>query len=84
VLWHSRRIDAARVLVLGVVDEYRGRGLDAVLYADLYDHGASIGLRGAELSWVLEDNHAIRKPIEGAMGARPYKTYRIYEMSIGG
>ena len=83
ILWHARHIDSARVMVLGVVEEYRGRGLDAVLYEELYEHGIRTGLRGAELSWVLEDNRGIRKPIEEAMGARPYKTYRIYEMPVG-
>ncbi len=35
----------------------------------------------AELSWILEDNVPMRRMIE-ALGARPYKTYRIYEKAI--
>ena len=39
------------------------------------------GLKKAELSWVLEDNTAMRCVIE-AFGARAYKTYRIYERAL--
>ena len=35
----------------------------------------------AELSWVLEDNMPMRRMIE-ALGAVPYKTYRIYEKAL--
>jgi hypothetical protein len=80
ILWHSRRIDTARVLVLGVVQPYRKRGIDVVMYRDLFVYGLSKGYRGAELSWILDDNLAIRRPIE-LMGGRVYKTYRIYEGS---
>ena len=41
-----------------------------------YHHGR--GTRKCEMSWVLEDNTSMRHMLE-AMGAKPYKTYRIYE-----
>jgi hypothetical protein len=80
ILWHARRIDVIRVLVLGVVEGYRKRGIDVVMYRDLFAYGLSKGYRGGEFSWILEDNAAIRRPLE-VMGARVYKTYRIYEGS---
>jgi hypothetical protein len=39
------------------------------------------GVTRAELSWILEDNLAMRRMIE-TMGAVPYKTYRVYERSL--
>ena len=39
------------------------------------------GFDYAELSWVLENNHAMRKIID-ACGARHYKTYRVYEKAL--
>jgi hypothetical protein len=39
------------------------------------------GYTGGELSWILEDNLAIRRIIE-ASGAVPYKTYRVYEKAL--
>jgi len=34
-----------------------------------------------ELSWILEDNMPMRRVLEG-IGAKPYKTYRIYEKAL--
>jgi hypothetical protein len=39
------------------------------------------GTCSGELSWVLEDNLPMRHIIE-ALGAVPYKTYRIYEKAL--
>ncbi len=41
----------------------------------------SQGTTHAELSWILEDNTAMRKMIE-TIGAVGYKTYRIYEKEL--
>jgi hypothetical protein len=41
----------------------------------------SRGTFQCELSWVLEDNLPMRRFIE-AVGAAPYKTYRIYEKQL--
>ncbi len=42
---------------------------------------AGRGVIEGELSWVLEDNVAIQRLIE-AVGAVPYKTYRVYEKAL--
>jgi len=39
------------------------------------------GVRAVELSWVLEDNHAIQGII-GTFAAEPYKRYRIYAKEL--
>lgn len=52
----------------------------AVMYGVLEHlrHGMwNAGLRRVELSWILEDNLAMRRVLED-IGARVYKTYRIY------
>jgi len=41
----------------------------------------SRGTKSGELSWILEDNLPMRHMLE-ALGAIPYKTYRIYEKAI--
>ncbi len=81
ILWHLRRIDRIRVMVLGVIEGYRGRGIDTVLYRDFFAYGMKKGYSGTEMSWVLEDNRAMLRPLEN-MGGRLYKTYRIYEMPV--
>ncbi|MEN3027376.1 MAG: N-acetyltransferase [Chlorobiota bacterium] len=85
-LWHlatkRKRIDAMRIMVLGILPEYQNLGADAVLYYELGMRGLRKGIRFAEASWVLEDNWAMRNPLEKTLGAQLYKRYRIYEMPI--
>jgi len=40
------------------------------------------GFREVEYSWVLEDNLLANQTLEKA-GARIYKTYRLYEKTLG-
>ena len=76
------RIRTARLPLMGVRRKYHGGPLGAVLaYAvidRLHRNHVKLGFEHAELSWILEDNVAMRKIIE-ASGATPYKTYRVYQ-----
>ena len=40
-----------------------------------------MGIRHVELSWILEDNLAMRHMLE-RLGAPAYKTYRVYGKAI--
>ena len=81
VLLASRGIDRLRVLLAGTVPEWRGKGVDALLYKTIWEEGRKKGYRGAEAGWILEDNHAMRNGLVN-MGFEVYKTYRIYERTI--
>jgi GNAT superfamily N-acetyltransferase len=81
LLWHLRRIDEARVLIMGVVPGYRRQAVDAAMYGRTMAAARRRGIRWAELSWILEDNIAMIRALE-RIGAVPYKTYRIYEMPL--
>jgi GNAT superfamily N-acetyltransferase len=72
-----RRVSCIRVILLGVVAEYRRRGLEAVLIREIHRRAARDGIPRAELSWVLEDNVLMNRTIRKA-GGRHYKTYRIF------
>ncbi len=78
LLWYQRKIQYLRVIVLGVRHEYRSTPAAAALYAALIRECARLKFRGAECSWILEDNVLMRRSLE-ALGATVYKTYRIYE-----
>ncbi len=84
LLWHTRpgKIHRIRVITFGILKEYRNLGLDVALNYHNFVDGMKKGYNWAEMSWVLEDNIAIVRPIE-RLGGRVYKTYRIYEKSIG-
>jgi hypothetical protein len=73
-------VDQIRLLLLGVLPEYRQYALYPLLIADLHRR-VFPAYRRVEFSWVLEDNRDINGPLELA-GARRYKTYRIYEKKL--
>jgi GNAT superfamily N-acetyltransferase len=82
--WHLyrglRRVDQIRVMALGILPEFRHRGIDAVIYLELLSHGQRLGYRRAEIGWTLEDNRAMNRAI--LMGGRHHKTYRLYEAPL--
>lgn len=81
LLLGKKQIHRARVLALGVAPEYRGRGLDAVLYYNTYKSGTGAGYNWGEFSWILEDNRLMNEAAI-AMGSRAYKRWRIYEKEL--
>jgi GNAT superfamily N-acetyltransferase len=83
LLWAVRRrkLRRMRVLLLGILPEYRGRGVDAMLWHWLWSRGLQHGFRWGEASWILEDNTPMRNAAE-RMGFEHYKTYRLYERPI--
>ena len=82
--WHLyrglRRVDQIRVMALGILPEFRHRGIDAVIYLELLSHGQRLGYRRAEIGWTLEDNRTMNRAI--LMGGRHHKTYRLYEAPL--
>jgi GNAT superfamily N-acetyltransferase len=81
VLWASRRIDRVRVLLLGTVPEWRGKGVDALLDGKVWAEAHRLGYRWAEAGWILEDNHPMRNALVN-LGFEVYKTYRLYDRPI--
>ncbi len=81
VLYRFKKIDNYRLITLGVLPECRKMGVDLLLYIKSFEVVERRKGKGGELSWTLEDNDAINKPIL-KMGAEHYKTYRIYQKEI--
>ncbi|TCJ20458.1 hypothetical protein E0L93_01130 [Rubrobacter taiwanensis] len=80
-LRRRRIMDRLRLAILGLLPEYRNRGLEALIVHELYGRAIAKGYRQCECSWVLEDNRAMNRGLKAA-GARLYKTYRIYEKEL--
>ena len=76
-----RRIKRVRVIIMGVVKEYRKRGIDAVFYVDTFNKGKKLGFTEGEMGWILEDNDIMNRSIE-MFGGRLYRRYRLYEKPI--
>jgi GNAT superfamily N-acetyltransferase len=81
ILWYSRKIDRARIPLLGTVREYRGKGIDAMLYHWIWTKSVARGMAQGEAGWILEDNAPM---INGLirLGFHPYKTYRVYDKAL--
>jgi GNAT superfamily N-acetyltransferase len=83
LLWalKRRKIRRARILLLGVVPEYRGKAVDAMLYHWIWTRSGKLGITWGEAGWILEDNVAMNAGLE-KMTFRVYKTYRLYDRRI--
>ncbi|MBN1876137.1 MAG: N-acetyltransferase [Anaerolineae bacterium] len=80
--WKVRRqVDTIRAFAGGVIEEYRGVGVDAVLFLETLLSALRQGYTKAEISWVLESNIPMRQTAENFDG-EIYRTYRIYEKKL--
>ncbi len=81
LLYHKRRIRTARLIALGVKPKYRRGGIAEMLVLRIIEDAMiKRGFTG-ELSMTLENNHLINRFL-AAIGARRYKTYRIYRQPL--
>ncbi|HEX37918.1 MAG TPA: N-acetyltransferase [Candidatus Cloacimonetes bacterium] len=74
-------INQVRVVTLGIVKNYKNSGIDTLLYYETIKNCWKKGIHDAEMSWILEDNLRMTRPIE-RMGGKIYKTYRVYDKAI--
>ena len=78
LLFGMKRIQTVRVITLGIIKEYQFAGFSSIMILKTIKTALEKGLKGGEMSWILEDNHAMNSPIE-SLGAKKHKTYRIYQ-----
>lgn len=75
-----------RVALLGIKQKYQnqliGSALAFMLIGKIKEIALKTGVTSHEMSWVLEDNHRLNKILE-SLGSSRYKTYRIFEKSLG-
>jgi GNAT superfamily N-acetyltransferase len=76
-LYYKGRINNLRLIIMGVIKEYRNKGIEAVMYYKGLIYAASKGYKRCELSWILDDNIATQRTAE-MMNGRIYKRYAIY------
>jgi GNAT superfamily N-acetyltransferase len=81
LLRRKKIINRARLVMLGVVPEYRNKGFDLLLIHEIVARAKVNGIVEGECGWTLEDNDSINHGIEAAGGVRN-KTYRIYQKQL--
>lgn len=75
---HIRRL---RAMFMGVRPGFREKGVDAVLFYELYKALLPRDFNFVEASMMLENNTGITR-LSSAMGLRHYKTWRIYDLEL--
>lgn len=83
MLWKLRRkkITRARILLLGILPEWRGKGVDAALYHWIWTRAGERHIGWGEAGWLLEENLGIIQGLAKA-GFTPYKTYRVLDRPL--
>jgi GNAT superfamily N-acetyltransferase len=80
-LLKTHRLRRCRIILLGILPEWRGRGVDAMLYHWIWTKAGEQKIYWGEAGWILEDNPAMNAGLE-KMNFRVYKTYRLYDRTI--
>ena len=81
MILNKRKTDRVRVFALGVLEEYRGKGVDALMYYETVKAAYANNYEWGEMSWILENNDDMNRPIK-MFGAEIYKRYRVYEKPL--
>jgi GNAT superfamily N-acetyltransferase len=84
-LWYARKITGARLMIMGVVEEHRGRGIETLLMFETLKAAVENGYQSTEMSWILENNDMMNRIVANVgepYGAHVYRTYRIYQMPV--
>jgi len=82
ILFGKSSLRRGRVLALGIKAEYRTGSILPLFLHEAARRAIEFGSPGAEASWILEDNRAMRQPIE-AIGGRIYRRWRLFEQPLG-
>jgi len=79
--WHAKRIDVVTYKLMGVLPEYRRRGIDALLYLDMLKEVFDKGYKWLDGSLTSEHNLLVNL-LAGRLGGERYKHYRVYEKPV--
>jgi GNAT superfamily N-acetyltransferase len=82
LLYYARKIHQIRTALMGVIPEFQGKGIDALLHKQTIENGLAKGFDSAELSWILESNVDMIRVAE-RIGASVEKRYRMYTKTYG-
>lgn len=81
LLFNKRKTRKIRIILLGVLEEYRQKGIAAIFFARFIETAKKRGIDGGEASWILESNEMMNKAAINLNGEK-YRTYRIYSKSL--
>ena len=71
----------ARLYLLGMLAEYRKRGLESIMFAETVVRARKAGFESGEIGWTLEDNDLVNRAIE-SMEGRIDRRYRVLGLDL--
>jgi GNAT superfamily N-acetyltransferase len=74
------RLRSYRMFALGVLPEFHGKGIDALIYRGLYESLYTPDI-WIEINYVLEDNVSMNNAIR-KLNAKPMRRYRVYQREL--
>lgn len=80
-LWYKRRINSSRIMILGILEEYKGMGVDLLLYMKMKEVLNNHGIYDYEACYVLENNGTMNSIIN-KVSKELVKKYRLYSIDI--
>lgn len=81
IMLGMRHVKRLRTFAMGVLEEYRNRGLDIVFYLNTIENGINMGYTESECSVIVETNNRMIGALED-LNAEHYKTFRFYEKKL--
>jgi len=81
ILMARSRIRTGRIIALGIKEKFRSGSVLPVFMHEAVRRAIAYGSPGAEASWILEENQAMRQPVE-AFGGTVYRRWRIFERAL--
>ncbi len=81
LLTGMRRTDRFRLILMGVLEQYRNQGLEIALYSRVITEAVRLGWREVETSLIVETNDPMMSSIQH-LAVERYKTWRIYRRGL--
>jgi hypothetical protein len=69
------------VLILGVIKEYRNKGIDILFYRKITENLGKLGIHRGEAAYVMGSNYRMNS-IMRKIGGTIAKEYRIYSLDL--
>ena len=81
LLFGKKKVKTVRIILLGVIEDYRKMGIEAVFFSKFIQTARANQIYGGEASWILENNTMMVQAAQNLNG-EAYKTYRIYSKML--
>ncbi len=76
-----KKTDRFRLILMGVLEEYRNQGIEIALYTKVIEDGIRMGFRESEASMIVESNERMLSSLSHLVVER-YKTWRVFKKDL--